>query len=171
MTRSATLLIAGIASMLAAAAQADWTDTFAGGEPDQFWAFRYNPTNRGSVAYASGTSPTTMGSLTITTGGTNWIGYGVVPTNSFAGTGVVVSSIVNPFGGTLAGPRVGVVAQVDPALGTGYLATIDTSATNGTSTLSLNKAVGSGGSTTSLGTATIPAFSISVGTDKIVCSP
>ena len=158
MTRSVTLLIAGIASMLAGGAQADWIDTFAGGEPEQFWAFRYNPTNSGSVAYASGTSAT-MGSLTVTTGGTNWIGYGVVPTNSFAGTGVVVRSVVNPFGSTLAGPRVGVVAQVDPALGTGYLATIDTSATNGTSTLSLNKAVGSGGSTTSLGTATIPAFS------------
>jgi autotransporter-associated beta strand protein len=159
MTRLVPLLIAGIASMLAGGAQADWIDTFAGGEPEQFWAFRYNPTNSGSVAYASGTSATTMGSLTVTTGGTNWIGYGVVPTNSFAGTGVVVRSVVNPFGSTLAGPRVGVVAQVDPALGTGYLATIDTSATNGTSTLSLNKAAGSGGSTTSLGTATIPAFS------------
>jgi len=51
------------------------------------------------------------------------------------GSGVIVRSLVNPTNVALAGPEAGVVAQVDTGAGTGYMATLDVSATGTQSTL------------------------------------
>jgi autotransporter-associated beta strand protein len=126
--------------------RADWSDSFPGGEPDQFWDFTFNapPFANGTYQFASGTSGT-MGNLTIRGDLGTTIGYGIVPTDSFAGRGVVVRSLVNPSGTVPGGPNVGVAGMVDTGPGTGYLATISTT-TPGISTLSLVKATATLGS-------------------------
>ena len=115
---------------------ADWTDSFPNGSPQQFWV---NDASPGVLL----TSATTF-STGSTSGGIRLQGfalpgpnvaYSIVPTESFAGSGVVVRSLVNPTAVALTGPEAGVVAQVDTEAGTGYMATIDVSATGTQSTL------------------------------------
>ncbi|MFM7519386.1 MAG: beta strand repeat-containing protein [Planctomycetota bacterium] len=115
---------------------ADWTDSFPNGSPQQFWMTDASP----GVLLTSATffsTGTASGGITLqgfALAGPN-VAYGLVPTESFVGTGVVVRSVVNPTSVALAGPQAGVVAQVDTGAGTGYMATIEVSATGAQSTL------------------------------------
>jgi autotransporter-associated beta strand protein len=115
---------------------ADWTDSFPNGSPQQFWV---NDASQGILLTSATTFSTGSTSGGITLQGFAFPGpnvaYSVVPTESFAGSGVVVRSLVNPTAIALAGPEAGVVAQVDTGAGTGYMATIDVSATGTQSTL------------------------------------
>ena len=114
----------------------DWTDSFPNGSPQQFWV---NDASQGILLTSATTFSTGSTSGGITLQGFAFPGpnvaYSVVPTESFAGSGVVVRSLVNPTAIALAGPEAGVVAQVDTGAGTGYMATIDVSATGTQSTL------------------------------------
>lgn len=115
---------------------ADWTDSFPNGSPGQFWQTDASP----GILLTSATffsTGTASGGITLqgfSLPGPN-VAYGIVPTDSFVGTGVVVRSLVNPTAVALAGPEAGVVAQVDTGAGTGYMATIEVSATGAQSTL------------------------------------
>ena len=115
---------------------ADWTDSFPNGSPQQFWV---NDASQGILLTSATTFSTGSTSGGITLQGFAFPGpnvaYSVVPTESFAGSGVVVRSLLNPTAIALAGPEAGVVAQVDTGAGTGYMATIDVSATGTQSTL------------------------------------
>jgi len=129
---------------------ADWTDSFPDGSPQQFWV---NDASQGVLLTSATTFSTGSTSGGITLQGFAFQGpnvaYSIVPTESFAGSGVVVRSLVNPTAVTLDGPEAGVVAQVDTGAGTGYMATIDVSATGTQSTLriaEISTAIAVGGS-------------------------
>ena len=115
---------------------ADWTDSFPNGSPQQFWV---NDASQGILLTSATTFSTGSTSGGITLQGSAFPGpnvaYSIVPTESFVGSGVVVRSLVNPTAVALDGPEAGVVAQVDTGVGTGYMATIDVSATGTQSTL------------------------------------
>jgi autotransporter-associated beta strand protein len=115
---------------------ADWTDSFPNGSPQQFWV---NDASQGILLTSATTFSTGSTSGGITLQGFAFPGpnvaYSIVPTESFVGSGVIVRSLVNPTNVALAGPEAGVVAQVDTGVGTGYMATLDVSATGTQSTL------------------------------------
>jgi fibronectin-binding autotransporter adhesin len=166
---AAPALFAALAT--ACIARADWIDSFPGGEPEQFWNFAWNPVPLASGSHQFAPNPSdALGNLTITAARPSLppgalLGFGVVPTESFAGRGVVVQSTVNPSGAVPGVANVGVAGMVNSGPGTGYLATISTNNPGVLSTLSLIKATGVGAATSPLGTGT---FSYSVTAPYIV---
>ncbi|MBM4022872.1 MAG: hypothetical protein FJ284_11650 [Planctomycetes bacterium] len=119
---------------------ADWADTFPNGSPQQFWL--QDSSSRLVLTSATFFSTGTASGGMILAGsaltGTNFA-YGIVPTDSFAGTGVVVRSVVNPTQSALAGPEAGVIAQFDSQAGSAYMATINYSSTTSQSTLRISE--------------------------------
>ena len=140
-------------------ARADWSDSFPGGEPEQFWSLAVYPSppnGSGNYLFAPNAGDP-LGNLTLNVARPPLLpgallGFGVVPTESFSGRGVVVQSVVNPSGAVPGVANVGVAGMVNSGPGTGYLATISTINPGVDSTLTLTKATGGNAATTERGT-------------------